>query len=123
MAHRFSVKLSELQRRPVTDSEGIRVGNVEDVWLEDDSSIWLVVGGNIVEETLAKLHIRPDIDLLVPAEAIASVGGDEITLNWSRFQLEATCQECWTREKERLIDASTRKPDRFPGLRLIPPRL
>ena len=90
MTHRFNVKLGELLRRPVTDSDGIRVGNVEDVWLEDDDSIWLVVGGNIIEEILGKLKIRPDIDLLVPTEAIDEVTDREINLKWTTFQLESS---------------------------------
>ena len=118
MTHRFNVKLGELQRRPVTDSEGVRVGYVEDVWLEDDGTVWLVVGGNVVQELLVKLHIRPDIDLLVPSGAIQGVTDREITLKWTTFQLEATCEECWTKEKERLVRASA-EPDRYTGLHLI----
>lgn len=116
--NRFNVKLGELQKRPVTDSDGIRVGIVEDVWLEDDGTIWLVVGGNAIEELLVKLHIRPDIDLLVPSEAVEKVTDKEITLKWTTFQLESTCEECWTREKERLVRSSA-TPDRYTGLHLI----
>lgn len=118
MTNRFNVKLGELQRRPVTDSDGVRVGYVEDVWLEDDGKVWLVVGGNVIEELLVKLHIRPDIDLLVPSEAIETIDDEEITLKWTSFQLESTCQECWTKEKERLVRAST-DADHYTGLRLI----
>ena len=118
MTHRFNVKLGELLRRPVTDSDGIRVGNVEDVWLEDDDSIWLVVGGNIIEEILGKLKIRPDIDLLVPTEAIDEVTDREITLKWTTFQLESTCEECWTKVKERLVQTSAHA-EQPTGLHLI----
>ena len=118
MTERFNVKLGELLRRPVTDSDGIRVGYVEDVWLENDGEIWLVVGGNVIEELLAKLHIRDDIDLLVPTEAIEQVTDKEILLKWTKFQLESTCEDCWEKEKERLIRASA-NPDHYTGLRLI----
>lgn len=118
MSHRFNVKLGELQRRPVIDSDGSRVGQVEDVWLEDDGTIWLVVGGNLIKELLVKLHIRPDIDLLVPSEAVDKVTDKEIRLKWTTFQLESTCEDCWTREKERLVRASA-SPDHYTGLRLI----
>lgn len=123
MAHQFNVKLSELLRRPVQDSDGIRVGYVEDLWLEDDGTVWLVVGGNLVQETLAKLHIRPDIDLLVPSDAVKEVTDDEITIKWSRFELESTCEECWVREKERLVEAAAPHPDAPLGLHLISPRI
>jgi len=118
MTHHFKVKLSELQRRAVTDVDGVRVGYVEDVWLEDDGTVWLVVGGNFIEELLVKLHIRPDIDLLVPSDAIEKITDREIALKWTTFQLEATCEDCWTREKERLVRASA-QPDRYTGLHLI----
>lgn len=113
------MKLGELLRRPVTDSDGIRVGYVEDVWLEDDGTVWLVVGGNVIEELLAKLHVRPDIDLLVPSNAIEHVDDREITLKWTAMQLESTCQECWEREKERLVRAAI-NPQGYTGLHLIP---
>ena len=45
MAHQFNLKLSELLRRQVIDSEDVKVGSVEDVWLDSDGSIWLVAGG------------------------------------------------------------------------------
>jgi sporulation protein YlmC with PRC-barrel domain len=121
--HQFNVKLSELLKRQVIDSEDIKVGTVEDVWLDADGSIWLVVGGNLIQDTLAKLKIRPDIELLVPTEAIAATSGGVISLKWSRLELEATCDDCWTREKERLVYAATTEPDRQPGLRLISPHV
>lgn len=118
MKHKFRVKLSELVRRPVIDSDGIKVGSVEDIWLEEDGSIWLVVGGNVIDALMAKLHIKPGIDLLVPSDAVETVTDDEITLRLTTFQLEATCEECWTRQKEHLVRAST-NPDRYTGLRLM----
>jgi sporulation protein YlmC with PRC-barrel domain len=116
--HRFNIKLGELLRRPVTDTDGIRVGYVEDVWLEDDGSIWLVAGGNLVQELLVKLHIRPDIDLLVPSDAIESITEREVRLKWTAFQLESTCEECWMRSKERLVRAAA-NPEGSAGLHLI----
>ena len=58
---------------------------------------------------LKKLHMRPSIDLLVRAEWIESVGSDEIVLKRSLFQLESTCQECWEREKHRLVEEATKR--------------
>lgn len=116
--HHFNVKLSEFLRRPVTDVDGVRVGYVDDIWLEGDGTVWLVVGGNPIQELLAKLHIKADIDLLVPSEAIESSSKREIKLKWTSFQLESTCQKCWTREKERLIRAAE-SPQGYAGLHLI----
>jgi sporulation protein YlmC with PRC-barrel domain len=123
MAHRFNIKVGDLLRTSVVDAEGVRVGIVEDVWLDEDGEIWLIVGGNAVQETLAKLHIRPEIDLLVPSEAVARRTDDHIELKWSRFELESTCEQCWTRQKEHLVYAATNEPDRFPFLRLGMPHI
>ncbi|MDH3607313.1 MAG: PRC-barrel domain-containing protein [Acidimicrobiia bacterium] len=118
MTHSFRIKLGDLLKRPVIDSQGVRVGVVEDVWLEEDDTIWLVVGGSIIDELLGKLKIRPDIELLVPSEVVDKVSDKEITLKWTMFQLESTCEDCWTREKERLVQASIHA-DQDPGLHLI----
>ena len=117
----FNIKLSELQKRRVVDADGVRVGQVVDVWLEEDSSIWLVVGGGFLEETLERLHIRPDMDLLVPSQWITEMG-DEIRLKVSKFQLQATCEENWIREKERLVRENI-APDQHGALRLTDVRI
>ena len=90
----FNIKLSELQKRRVVDADGVRVGQVVDVWLDEDQSMWLVVGGGFLEETLERLHIRPDMDLLVPSQWIVEME-DEIRLKVSKFQLQATCEDAW----------------------------
>ena len=116
-----NVRLSELQRKRVIDSAGTRIGHVNDIWLEQDGSFSLIVGGGFIQETLQRLHVRPEIDLLVPPEWIESVGADEIIRRWTRFQLESTCQECWDREKERLFSGLAAEPDRQEALRLTVP--
>lgn len=115
----FNMKLSDLQKRRVIDVDGVRVGQVVDVWLDDDSSVWLVVGGGFLEETLEKLHIRPDIDLLVPSQWVAETNG-EIRLKVSKFQLQSTCEECWVKEKERLV---RQHEDQYAALRLVDPHI
>jgi len=45
----------------------------------------------------------------------------EIVLTQSVFQLESTCEECWVREKDRLVAEATSSHDRAPALRLTPP--
>jgi sporulation protein YlmC with PRC-barrel domain len=116
------IALSELETKKVFDADGVRAGKITDVRFDEDGSTWFVLGGGFVKHTLEKLHIRPKIDLLVPAEWIASVGEDEIVLTQSVFQLESTCEECWVREKDRLIAEAT-SHDRSPALRLLPPVL
>lgn len=115
------ITLSELETKKVTDADGVRAGKITDVRFDKDGSTWFVLGGGFVKQTLEKLHIRPKIDLLVPAAWIARVEDDEIVLTQSVFQLESTCEECWVREKDRLVAEATASDDRAPVLRLTPP--
>ena len=115
------ITLSELETKKVTDADGVRAGKITDVRFDKDGSTWFVRGGGFVKQTLEKLHIRPKIDLLVPADWIARVEDDEIVLTQSVFQLESTCEECWVREKGRLVAEATASDDRAQVLRLTPP--
>ncbi|MDH3261298.1 MAG: PRC-barrel domain-containing protein [Acidimicrobiia bacterium] len=118
------ISFSELQTKRVVDADGVRVGAIIDVRFDEEGSTWFVLGGGFVQQTLQKLHIRPNIDLLVPAEWIASIGSDEIVLRRSLFQLESTCQECWEREKDRLVaEAAPSHRDQQSVLRLTDPRI
>jgi len=73
-----------------------------------------VIGSGFIEETLEKLGTHPDIDLLVPEEFIS-----EICLKWTRFQLEATCEECYTRCKRELESQAESGDARFTIMNLI----
>ncbi len=119
------LRFSELTKARVIDSDGFRVGHVIDIWLDEGGTTWLVLGGGFIEETLERLHLRPDIDLLCPAGWIESIGGGEIRLRWTRFQLESTCEECHVEQKRRLVTASspTEAGRRDRVLRLMPPRM
>lgn len=116
------ISFSELQTKRVIDADGVRIGTIIDVRFDEEGSTWFVLGGGFVQQTLQKLHIRPNIDLCVPAEWIERVGPDEISLKRSVFQLESTCQECWEREKERLVaEATAPHRDRNSVLNLTDP--
>ena len=96
------MKMSDLAKLKVIDSDGFKVGNVMDVWFDDNTKPWLVIGGGFIEETFEKLGAQPDIDLLVPEEFISEIREKEICLKWTRFQLEATCNDNYTRYKHEL---------------------
>jgi sporulation protein YlmC with PRC-barrel domain len=116
------ISFSELQTKRVIDADGVRIGTIIDVRFDEEGFTWFVLGGGFAQQTLQKLHIRPNIDLLVPAEWIDSVGSDEIVLKRSVFQLESTCQECWEREKDRLAaEATANHRDRNSVLHLTDP--
>lgn len=96
------MKMSELAKLKVVDSDGFKVGNVMDVWFDDNTKPWLVIGGGFIEETLEKLGAQPNIDLLLPEEFISEIREKEICLKWTRFQLKATCEEDYERYKHEL---------------------
>ena len=122
MVQYTEVSLSELETKKVIDADGVKVGKIKDARFDEHGSTWFVLGGGFVDETLKKLHIRPEMDLLVPADWIESVGDHEIVLTRYVFQLESTCEEVWEKEKERLVAAATPSPDdRTASLRLKDP--
>ena len=101
------ITLSELAKKKVIDTDGVRVGKIKDVRFDEKGSTWFVLGGGFVDGLLEKIHVRHRMDLLVPADWIDGVGEHEIVLTRSAFQLESTCEECWVREKERLVAKAT----------------
>ncbi len=111
------ITLSEMAKKKVIDTDGVRVGKIKDVRFDENGSTWFVLGGGFAEELLEKIHVRHKMDLLVPADWIGGVGEHEIVLTQSAFQLESTCEDCWVREKERLI-ANATDPGDHRSLRL-----
>ncbi|NWF95994.1 MAG: PRC-barrel domain-containing protein [Candidatus Thorarchaeota archaeon] len=93
------VKMSALTKAKVVDSDDVKVGNVIDIWFDTKDKIWLVLGGGFLEETLERIGAQPDIDLLVPEEAVESLTKKQIRLKWTKFQLEATCKSEYERYK------------------------
>lgn len=102
------MRLSNLAKLPVIDSDGMEVGKIEDVWFDADNRIWLIVGGGIFGEILGKLRISADFDLLVPPEFVTSVSQKEIRLKYTKFQLESTCEEEYQKYKREI--SSRHKP-------------
>jgi sporulation protein YlmC with PRC-barrel domain len=113
------MKMSELAKLRVVDSDGFKVGNVMDVWFDDNTKPWLVIGGGFLEETLEKLGAQPDIDLLLPEEFISEIREKEICLKWTRFQLEATCKDEYMKYKHELESRAEPGDARFTMIRLI----
>ncbi|MHA2193847.1 MAG: hypothetical protein ACXAAR_10525, partial [Candidatus Thorarchaeota archaeon] len=95
-------KLSQISKAKVIDSDGFNIGNVIDVWFDDSSNIWLLLGGGFLEETLEKLGVQPDIDLIAGPKDIEIYTDKEIKLKWTRFQLESNCEEDYDRLKRQL---------------------
>ncbi|MFQ5833484.1 MAG: PRC-barrel domain-containing protein [Candidatus Thorarchaeota archaeon] len=112
------VKLSDLSKAKVFDTDGFKVGNVIDIWFDDEGEMWLVLGGGFFEETMEKLRIIPDIDLLVTSKDLDSVSMNEIKLKMSKFQLESNCQAEYDRYKRELTGKEKKDDPRYQHLKL-----
>ena len=87
------MRLSKFSKLPIIDSDGLKAGNVIDVWFDNSGEPWLVVGGALLEETMERLGVQPDIDLLVPMAFVENISEKEIKLKDTKFQLQSTCEE------------------------------
>ena len=114
------LKFSQLGKLSIVDSDGLKIGNVIDLWFDKDSQLWLVLGGGFFEELLEKIRAQPDIDLLVPEDFIKSIGDGKITLNKTKFDLESTCQDEWEKEKKKLSAEISEEASELSQLRLGP---
>jgi len=94
------LRFGDLGKLDIVDSDGLKLGNVVDLWFDLQSRLWLVVGGGFFEELLERLRAQPDIDLLVPMDFIKEVTTKKIILDRTKFELESTCQEEYERMKE-----------------------
>lgn len=112
------MKFSELSDIKVIDTDGIKIGFIIDIWFDNDGEIWLVLGGGFFEELLERLHIQPDIDLLVPLNFVKSIDKKAIKLTRTKFQLESTCEDEYNKLKLRVTGAKPADDSRYPALRL-----
>ncbi len=102
------MRLSKFSKLPIMDSDGMKVGNVIDVWFDINGEPWLVVGGGKLQETMERIGVIPDIDLLIPKEYIDNISEKDVKLKYTKFQLEATCQSEYDKYMREL--SSTHEP-------------
>ncbi|MFW9944844.1 MAG: PRC-barrel domain-containing protein [Candidatus Sifarchaeia archaeon] len=112
------VRLSELSKAKVVDADDINIGNVIDIWWDTEGDIWLVVGGGFFEETMEKLKIIPDIDLLVHSRDLEELTEKQIKLKLTKFQLESSCQNEFERYKREVLGKEKPEDSRYQHLRL-----
>jgi sporulation protein YlmC with PRC-barrel domain len=86
------IRWSELKDKYIVDKNEISVGKAVDVDFDKDGTASLTVGGGIIEETLEKLGFKADVDILVPADTIESMG-DKIKLKVSKEELSLTMNQ------------------------------
>jgi sporulation protein YlmC with PRC-barrel domain len=80
---------SELSKKDIVDKDDVPVGKAVDIDFDLDGTASLTVGGGLIEETLEKIGLKDDIDIIVPAETIHSIG-DTIKLKVSKDELRLT---------------------------------
>ncbi len=112
------MKLSTVSKLPIIDADDIKIGNVIDVWFDAADQPLLVIGGGFVEETLERLGLQPNIDLLVPQHVIDDISPDGIRLKWTKFQLKSTCESEYERLKRELASRHETKDARAEIMRL-----
>ncbi len=112
------MKLSTVTKLPVIDADDIKIGNVIDVWFDAADQPLLVIGGGFVEETLERLGLQPNIDLLVPQHVIADIDSERIRLKWTKFQLRSNCESEYERTKREVASRHGTKDARAEVMRL-----
>ncbi len=83
------IRWSELKDRYIVDKDDVGVGKAIDIDFDIDGTASLTVGGGIIEESLEAIGLKADIDIIVPAETIESMG-DQIKLKVSKDDLKLT---------------------------------
>lgn len=111
------LKLGEFRKLDIVDSDGLKLGNVIDLWFDLKSRMWLVLGSGYFEELLEKLHAQPDIDLLVPMEYIKEVTCEKICLDRTKFELESTCEDEYAKMKEDLLAKKAKEASEIAQIR------
>ncbi len=114
------MRLSKFSKLPIKDTDGMKVGNVIDVWFDLNGEPWLVAGGGSVEEVLERIGVQPDIDLLIPMEFIDTISKDEVRLKYTKFQLESTCEDEYDKYKREASSQHEPGDYRYAALRFSP---
>jgi len=83
------IRWSELKDKYIVDKDDVDVGKAVDIDFDIDGTASLTVGGGVIEETLESIGFKADVDIIVPAEVIDSMG-DKIRLKVSRDELKLT---------------------------------
>ena len=86
------LRWSELSKKHIVDKDDVSVGKAVDIDFDLDGTASLTVGGGMIEETLERIGLKEDIDIIVPAETIESIG-DKIKLKVSKDELQHTMDE------------------------------
>jgi len=96
------IRWSELSKKQIIDKNDENIGNAIDIDFDVHGKASLTVGGGFIEESLERIGLKDDIDIIVPAGAIASIG-DHIRLTVSKDELQLTMDEALDTPEVRAI--------------------
>ncbi|MFW9889222.1 MAG: PRC-barrel domain-containing protein [Candidatus Thorarchaeota archaeon] len=104
------IRWSELKDTYIVDKDEVRVGKAVDIDFDIDGKASLTVGGGVIEETLESIGFKTDVDIIVPAETIESMG-EEIKLRVSKDELQLTLDNALEESEKRKAkdDAKTHR--------------
>ncbi|MFW9963400.1 MAG: PRC-barrel domain-containing protein [Candidatus Sifarchaeia archaeon] len=99
------IRWSELSKKRIVDMDEVTVGKAIDIDFDIDGTASLTVGGGMIEETLEKIGFKDDIDIIVPAETIESIG-EQVKLKVSKDQLKLTMDQALKDSEVRAVKDS-----------------
>ncbi|MFW9907769.1 MAG: PRC-barrel domain-containing protein [Candidatus Thorarchaeota archaeon] len=114
------MRLTKFSKLPIVDTDGMKIGNIIDVWFDINGEPWLVAGGGTIEETLERIGVQPDIDLLIPMDYISDMGSKSIKLKYTKFQLESTCEDEYEKYKREVSSRHQPGDSRYAALKFNP---
>jgi sporulation protein YlmC with PRC-barrel domain len=112
------IRWSELKDRYIVDKDEVRVGKAVDIDFDIDGTASLTVGGGVIEETLESIGLKTDVDIIVPAETIESMG-DKIKLRVSKDELQLTMDNALEDAEIRNIEEKTKAHREVEKIRLF----
>ena len=94
------------------------VGKAVDIDFDIDGTASLTVGGGVIEETLESIGLKTDVDIIVPADTIESMG-DKIKLRVSKDELQLTMDNALEDAEIRNIEEETKAHREVEKIRLF----
>lgn len=88
------IRWSELTKMDIFDQDDVKVGRAVDIDFDLDGTASLTVGGGLIEESLERVGLKSDVDIIVPAHTIDSVT-DKIKLKVSKEELRLTIDKAF----------------------------
>ena len=86
------IRLSKIEKMDILDNAANKIGRAIAVNFNLDGTVSMIVGGGFFEEKLEAAGLKRDVDIIVPGDAIESIG-DKIHLEVSKDELNTTMDD------------------------------